>query len=137
MVTYDIQFNGDLRDLLFEYCKRHIKISYNSVKNYCGELCQCVVEIKRKLGLDGGYAQIPSKKTLSALQKELFLQSMQLVNIKADGDLNYILFRYAKYSVGYTQVRFYCDELLNTVTKIEENILADYEELKIVENGDV
>lgn len=44
-----IVVDGDLNYVLFAFCKRHIKPSYNNYKNYCGELRQCVVEIERRL----------------------------------------------------------------------------------------
>jgi len=49
MVEENIQANGDLNYVLFKYCKYHIPESYNNYKNYCGELNECVVEIRRKL----------------------------------------------------------------------------------------
>lgn len=45
----DIVVDGDLNYVLFAFCKRHIKPSYNNYKNYCGELRQCVTEIERRL----------------------------------------------------------------------------------------
>ena len=41
--------DGDLNYVLFAFCKRHIKPSYNNYKNYCGELRQCATEIERRL----------------------------------------------------------------------------------------
>jgi len=49
MVEENIQANGDLNYVLFKYCKYHIPESYNNYKNYCGELSECVAEIRRKL----------------------------------------------------------------------------------------
>jgi len=49
MVEENIQANGDLNYILFKYCKYHIPESYNNYKNYCGELSECVAEIRRKL----------------------------------------------------------------------------------------
>ena len=59
--------------------------------------------------------------------------------IKADGDLNYILFYYAKYIVphSYNSIKNFCAELRQTATEIERRILAPYEDEKIKENGDV
>jgi hypothetical protein len=45
----DIVVDGDLNYVLFAFCKRHIKPSYNNYKNYCGELRQCATEIERRL----------------------------------------------------------------------------------------
>ena len=49
MVEESIQANGDLNYVLYAYCKKHIKPSYNNYKNYCGELRQCATEIERRL----------------------------------------------------------------------------------------
>jgi hypothetical protein len=45
----DIVANGDLNYLLYAYCKRHVKPSYNSYKNFIGELNQCATEIERRI----------------------------------------------------------------------------------------
>jgi len=42
-----IEANGDLNYLLFKYAKYNIPLSYNSIKNYIGELRQCASEIER------------------------------------------------------------------------------------------
>ena len=44
-----IEVNGDLNYLLFKFCKYGIPHSYNSLKNYIGELRQCASEIERKI----------------------------------------------------------------------------------------
>ena len=41
--------DGDLNYILFAFCKRHVKPSYNAYKNFCGELQQCATEIERRL----------------------------------------------------------------------------------------
>ena len=41
--------DGDLNYILFAFCRRHIKPSYNAYKNFCGELRQCATEIERRL----------------------------------------------------------------------------------------
>jgi hypothetical protein len=45
----NIQANGDLNYLLFAYCKYNIPLSYNNIKNFCGELRQCATEIERRI----------------------------------------------------------------------------------------
>jgi len=49
MWSADIKANGDLNYILYAYCKRNIKPSYNNYKNYCAELRQCATEIERRL----------------------------------------------------------------------------------------
>ena len=45
----DVEANGDLNYILFKFCKFCIPQSYNSLKNFCGELRQCATEIERRL----------------------------------------------------------------------------------------
>jgi len=49
MAEQQIKADGDLNYILFTYCKRFIKPSYNNYKNYLGELNECVTEIRRRL----------------------------------------------------------------------------------------
>lgn len=46
---YHVQANGDLNYILYAFCKRHVPVSYNSYKNFCGELRQCATEIERRI----------------------------------------------------------------------------------------
>jgi hypothetical protein len=64
---------------------------------------------------------------------------MDQVRVKADGDLNYILYKYCKYHVqpSYNNYKNFCGELRQCATEIERRILAAYEDEKIEENGDV
>lgn len=64
---------------------------------------------------------------------------MEEVGVKADGDLNYILFKYCKYKIplSYNNIKNFCGELRQCATEIERRILANYEDQKIIENGDV
>ena len=60
-------------------------------------------------------------------------------DVKANGDLNYILFAYCKMSVepSYNNFKNYCGELRQCATEIERRLLGPYEDKKIIENGDV
>jgi len=49
MYLMDVEASGDLNYILFAFCKRHVKPSYNNYKNFCGELRQCATEIERRL----------------------------------------------------------------------------------------
>jgi len=49
MDVQGIAADGDLNYVLYSYCKRHISLSYNDIKNYCGELRQCATEIERRI----------------------------------------------------------------------------------------
>jgi len=60
-------------------------------------------------------------------------------NVKADGDLNYVLFAYCKRFVprSYNNLKNFCGELRQCATEIERRILGPYEDEKIKENGDI
>lgn len=49
MYLMDVEAYGDINYILFAFCKRHVKPSYNNYKNFCGELRQCATEIERRL----------------------------------------------------------------------------------------
>ena len=49
MVRARITADGDLNYLLFAYCKHFIPKSYNSLKNFVGELEECATEIRRRI----------------------------------------------------------------------------------------
>ena len=67
------------------------------------------------------------------------VQLMNEENVLANGDLNYILYVYCKKYIPttYNSLKNYCGELRQCVTEIERRILAEYEDQKIEENGDV
>ena len=64
---------------------------------------------------------------------------MKALRVKADGDLNYILFKFCKYHYphSYNSLKNYCGELRQCATEIEREILAPYEEEKKKENGEI
>ncbi len=64
---------------------------------------------------------------------------MKSKGVKADGDLNYILFKLCKDSVkpSYNNYKNFIGELRQCAAEIERRILAPYEDEKIKENGDV
>ena len=49
MAEVGVKVDGDLNYILYAFCKRYVKPSYNNFKNYCGELRQCATEIERRL----------------------------------------------------------------------------------------
>ena len=59
--------------------------------------------------------------------------------VKADGDLNYILFKFCLNHIpcGYNSFKNYLGELRQAATEIERRLLATYEDKKIIENGDI
>lgn len=83
------------------------------------------------------------------------LKAIKTADAKPNGDLNYILFKYAKYHIkpsynnyktyigsiyrvmGEIDKEDYIDEYREAAAEIRRRILADYEDEKIKENGDV
>ena len=71
--------------------------------------------------------------------KDKIVDIMVKENIVANGDLNYILFKYCKYHIpeNYNNYKNYCGELRQCATEIERKLLANYEENKEKENGKI
>ena len=67
------------------------------------------------------------------------VKKMEEMGVLADGDLNYILYKFCKHYVkpSYNSYKNFCGELRQAATEIERRILAEYEDSKIVENGDI
>ena len=63
---------------------------------------------------------------------------MVALDIKADGDLNYVLFKYARrIEPSYNRLKNYRAELHEAAAEIKRRMLDPYEDQKIIENGDV
>lgn len=64
---------------------------------------------------------------------------MQELGVKANGDMNYILYAFCKRHVSpsYNNYKNFCGELRQCATEIERRLLGPYEDTKISENGDV
>ena len=60
-------------------------------------------------------------------------------DVKVDGDLNYILFKFCKNYVSpkYNNYKNFIGELNETVAEVRRRFLAPHEDIKIKENGDV
>ncbi len=149
LFQYDLM-KDEIIYILFEYCNRYIKPSYNNYKNYCGELNQCAREIERRIeakeisivGVDADY-DIPTFRKIICDEKVDFLG---LAGIQVNGDLNYILYAYCirhifvpHYSIIWNQAEHskFAKDLRLCAKKIQKEILAPYEDIKIKENGDV
>lgn len=67
------------------------------------------------------------------------LRHMKEANVQADGDLNYILFKFCKDEVepSYNNYKNYCGELRQCATEIERRLLGPYEDSAMQRNGDV
>lgn len=77
------------------------------------------------------------KEKRAELDKIVLL--MEDTNIIANGDLNYVLYAFCKRYINpsYNAYKNYCGELRQCATEIERRLLAEYEDEKIFENGDV
>lgn len=64
---------------------------------------------------------------------------MSKVAVDADGDLNYILFKYCKYHIpqSYNKIKNYIAELEEAANEIRRKILSPYEDQKIIDNGEI
>lgn len=80
------------------------------------------------------YVKQERRKELDKIVKLMIKQ-----DIKADGDLNYILFKYCKASKppSYNNFKNYIGELNECVAEIRRKFLAPYEDEKEKENGPI
>lgn len=67
------------------------------------------------------------------------VDQMVKAGVKADGDLNYILYKFCKNRIkpSYNNYKNFLGELNEAAEEIRRRLLAPYEETKISENGDV
>lgn len=70
---------------------------------------------------------------------DMVVQAMMDADVRADGDLNYILYAFCKRNVepSYNNYKNFCGELRQCATEIERRLLGPYKDEKIIENGDV
>jgi len=82
---------------------------------------------------------MPYIKAESRPDMDEVVELMVKKGVKANGDLNYVLFKFCKFHVtpSYNNYKNFCGELSQCATEIERRILAPYEETKKFENGDV
>lgn len=82
---------------------------------------------------------MPYIKPESRPKMDKIVTLMKKLNVKADGDLNYILFKYCRYNIvpSYNNYKNFCAELRQCATEIERRLLGNYEDDKIAQNGDV
>lgn len=82
---------------------------------------------------------MPYIKKEKRLVMDLVVKSMFDAGVEANGDLNYILYKFAKYHVepGYGKYKNFLGELNEASEEIRRRLLAPYEDEKITENGDI
>ena len=132
--------HNDLALILFNYCEKNVKPSYNNYKNFIGEISECVTEIvRRSIASPYGEGEFGIRPQKPQRMNEInnVISLMVEKDIKVDGDLNYVVFKYCTFHsdhVGYDKMV----SMLNaTIKQIRRGLLASYEESKIKENGDV
>ena len=82
---------------------------------------------------------MPYIKPVKRPEFDPIVELMKELNVKADGDLNYILFKFCKYHVkpSYGNYKNYIGELNETAAEIRREILAPYEDKKKEKNGKI
>jgi len=80
---------------------------------------------------------IESKQRRKELDEVVF--AMAKADIKADGDLNYILYKWCKYFIkqGYNSYKNFLAELHECECQCRNDFLVTHEEKKRFENGEV
>jgi len=70
---------------------------------------------------------------------DTLVEIMDSMGIEANGDLNYVLFKYCKYHIkpGYNNYKNFLGELNECSEEIRRKILSAYEDKMLEENGDV
>ena len=80
---------------------------------------------------------LEDKKRKKELDK--VVTAMSKAEVKADGDLNYILYKYCKYMIpkSYNSYKNFLGELHECECQCRNDFLVPYEKEKRNENGDV
>jgi hypothetical protein len=82
---------------------------------------------------------MPYIKQEDRIVMDLVVKTMVDADVRANGDLNYILFSFCKRGVvpSYNNYKNFCGELRQCVTEIERRLLGPYEEDAMKRNGDI
>lgn len=82
---------------------------------------------------------MPYIKEIERPEMDEIINLMVETGVEAKGDLNYILFKFAKYHIkpSYNNYKNFLGELNEACAEIRRKILVPYEEKKIIENGDI
>ena len=70
---------------------------------------------------------------------DLVVKLLKEIHLRADGDLNYILYKFCKEAVdpSYNRYKNFIGELHECAHEIRRRLLSKYEDEKIDQNGDV
>lgn len=82
---------------------------------------------------------MPYIKDGKRLVMDVVVESMVDAGVEANGDLNYILFKFAKYHInpGYGNYKNFLGELNEAAEEIRRVLLTPYENKKEKENGPI
>lgn len=82
---------------------------------------------------------MPYIKQEDRIVMDLVIKTMIDADVRANGDLNYILYSFCKKAIepGYNNYKNYIGELRQCATEIERRILGPYEDEAIKRNGDI
>ncbi len=82
---------------------------------------------------------MPYIKQESRLKMDEVVDAMVEAGVLANGDLNYILYKFCKYYIkpSYNNYKNFCGELNECAAEIRRRMTGPYEDIKIDENGDV
>ena len=82
---------------------------------------------------------MPYIKKKDRQDMDIVVVNMISQNVEPNGKLNYVLYKFCKDTVepSYNNYKNFCGELRQCATEIERRLLANYEDDKINENGDV
>jgi hypothetical protein len=82
---------------------------------------------------------MPYVKQERRIELNFVVESMRRADIMADGDLNYVLFKFCKEAIkpSYNNYKNFCAELNEAAEEIRRKMLAPYEEIKEKENGSI
>lgn len=82
---------------------------------------------------------MPYVKQERRLSLDKVVELIKNRNVKANGDLNYILYAFCKRHINpsYNNYKNFCGELRQCATEIERKLLGPYENSKEKENGPI
>lgn len=79
------------------------------------------------------------KNKARRIHLDKIINEMVKQEVIADGDLNYILFKFAKYHIDhrYNTLKNYCAELNECAEEIRRRFIVPREKQAMAENGDI
>lgn len=125
--------------ILYSFC-RQLKPGYNRYKNYFAELTEAAAEIRRRYNLTGDRTIEYSLdiEVSDEERKDITFLIVDMLVLKADGDLSYVIFAWQKrHLITNAQKEYFAIEIETLVSEMRRKFLAPYEDEKIEKTGDV